>query len=178
MQCAFDGCDRPSWQASLCSAHYQQRRRNGVLRPIRVPKMFCDIENCGGRFYASGLCEAHYAQRRRGLPVSPINRKGMAAEMRFWRHVTKGPSCWEWHGAGSRGVHPYGTFGVQGATVRAHRFSWELHAGKIPEGIYVLHRCDNPRCIRPDHLFLGTQADNVADMIAKGRASFGDRILS
>jgi hypothetical protein len=57
----------------------------------------------------------------------------------------------------------------------AHRYAWELTYGPIPEGLSVLHRCDVPRCVRPDHLFLGTQADNLADMTAKGRRSAGER---
>ena len=81
--------------------------------------------------------------------------------------VGKTDSCWEWTGA--QFANGYGAFQVNGKTVRAHRFAWELAHGPIPEGIRVLHHCDNRLCCRPDHLFLGTDADNAADKIAKGR---------
>ena len=89
---------------------------------------------------------------------------------RFWRYVRKTDGCWEWTGATQ--FPGYGKLGLgDGARVGyAHRISWELHYGSIPEGMEVLHRCDNPPCSRPDHLFLGSQADNLADMRAKGRA--------
>lgn len=92
-------------------------------------------------------------------------------EVRFWRHVRKGDGCWEWT---SSLVGGYGQFKVVAdrTPVRAHRFSWELHHGPIPEELKVLHHCDNPPCVRPDHLFIGTTADNTADMVAKGRQNF------
>jgi hypothetical protein len=90
---------------------------------------------------------------------------------RFWSKVDKkGPlDCWEWT-AGLR-RHGYGQFNVDtGRRSRpAHRIAWELHYGPIHEGLHVLHRCDNPPCCNPAHLFLGTHIDNVADMMAKKR---------
>lgn len=77
--------------------------------------------------------------------------------------------CWEWTAA----RHPsgYGTFYFNGKWSRAHRTAWELANGPIPEGLLVLHRCDNPPCVNPRHLWLGTDADNTRDMIAKGRGN-------
>lgn len=80
--------------------------------------------------------------------------------------------CWEWKRAtNSMG---YGVLTVNYRTAYAHRLAWEMENGPIPDGALVLHRCDNPRCVRPDHLFLGTHADNMADMTAKGRHRYGE----
>jgi len=75
--------------------------------------------------------------------------------------------CWEW--ARSRAPNGYGRLKIGTRTVYAHRAAWTLHFGPIPPGLFVCHRCDNPPCVRPDHLFLGTSADNVRDSIEKGR---------
>lgn len=90
---------------------------------------------------------------------------------RFWSKVEKTPVCWLYHG--SKAHFGYGVlfFGKEGREVRAHRFAWELLRGPIPAGLWVLHRCDVPSCVNPDHLFLGTAKDNTADMIRKGRAN-------
>lgn len=84
---------------------------------------------------------------------------------RFWEKVAKGDGCWEWQGA--RHAKGYGQF-LTDTQSKAHRFSWELHFGPIPDGMQVCHHCDNPPCVRPDHLFLGTNQDNVDDAYAKG----------
>ena len=100
-----------------------------------------------------------------------IARFTLSAEGRFWTTVTKGPGCWIRPAAPSRGRGKrYSRFSDSvGTTILAHRFSWKLHFGEIPEGMGVLHECDNTECVRPDHLFLGTQKDNARDMVLKTR---------
>ena len=90
--------------------------------------------------------------------------------------------CWVWMGhISDNGYgHGYGHIRVNGRMKLAHRVSWELHVGKIPvgtghHGTCVLHRCDNASCVRPDHLFLGSQADNMQDMMNKGREPIRNR---
>ncbi len=88
-------------------------------------------------------------------------------EIRFWKMVTKGSACWTW--TGSLGGSRYGVFKLNGKLIKAHRASWVFSGQTIPDGMKVLHRCDNPVCVNPDHLFIGTQCDNILDMENKGR---------
>jgi hypothetical protein len=94
-------------------------------------------------------------------------------ECRFWSKVDKNGganACWEWTAkARSNYKKWYGAFNVGGRVDRSHRVAWELENGAIPEGLCVCHRCDNPKCCNPAHLFLGSHAENMSDMRAKGR---------
>ena len=91
-------------------------------------------------------------------------------------NIVETTGCWEWALTRERPPRlPYGRCYIGKRYVVAHRKSWEIVNGAIPEGLCVLHRCDNPPCVNPDHLFLGTRADNVADRVAKGRSARGER---
>lgn len=100
-----------------------------------------------------------------------MGRPRMPLQQRFDKFVDKSGDCWIW--TGQIGHYGYGVMGLWDGKklkqIRTHRLSYELHRGKIPDGLCVLHRCDNPACVNPDHLFLGTQTDNLKDMRQKGR---------
>lgn len=96
-------------------------------------------------------------------------------EQRFWRKVVKqqGEGCWEWIGCITK--TGYGNMTFQRKTWKSHRRSWIMHYGQIPEGLDVLHKCDNKVCVRPDHLFVGTAKDNALDASKKGKMHPGEK---
>jgi hypothetical protein len=90
---------------------------------------------------------------------------------RFWKRVNKTATCWLWTGP-PHGNNGYGVTCRHGKVQKAHVVAYELTHGSVPEGRKVLHKCDTPLCVRPDHLFIGSQRDNALDMLRKGRATY------
>lgn len=102
----------------------------------------------------------------------------LTVEQRFWKYVQKSDGCWAWTGTADGSGR--GRLNINVSYKRcvpdlAARISWKISKGPIPDKLFVLHRCDNPNCVNPDHLFLGTQLDNIKDMVAKGRVATGER---
>jgi hypothetical protein len=103
-------------------------------------------------------------------------RKRRSLAERFWPKVKLGRGCWLWQGCTDpKGYGYIGTGGHSGKVLSAHRASYMMEHGSIPDGMFVLHSCDTPSCVRPSHLFLGTARDNTHDMMRKGRARFAGR---
>lgn len=138
-------------------------------------KKQCSAPGCAHpeRYRQRGLCGMHYQRLWKHGAVDArdhrLDRRPVSE--RFWEKVAqRGASeCWPWLAGTVRGYGYLQRGGRRGGRVLAHRLSWEIHRGPVPDGLLVLHACDNPPCVNPAHLFLGTQGDNHADMTAKGR---------
>lgn len=130
----------------------------------------CSVYGCQSVSRAAGMCNKHYLRFRKYGGTGPTSRSHASLRERFFRKIRKTDTCWIWVG-NTRG-NGYGVIqeGGRGSPSKsAHRVSYELHKGIIPEGMVVMHSCDNPSCVNPDHLSVGTYAENTQDMIRKGR---------
>lgn len=168
---------------TLMPPHGGNRRGLGTERiglPMHPQFITCSISDCNAPLVARGFCKSHYERwRTSGTPraAKPLRRLNRPLAERFWAKVDRMGDCWLWLGAKTQGG--YGLIRVGRLIYMAHRIAWDLANSPIPggarrrdkrgaQGTLVLHRCDTPSCVRPAHLFLGTQIDNMTDAQAKG----------
>lgn len=136
----------------------------------------CSEPFCERPHVARGLCHTHYRRflRLGGERKFVLQRHyGKTPKERFWLYVERGPRCWEW--TGYKNAKGYGVLNLRGVRVLAHRMAYQMRA-EIPDGMFVLHHCDNPGCVKFKHLFLGTLAENNTDMTNKGRRRHASKI--
>lgn len=142
--------------------------------------MKCAFDECERDAVCKGYCDKHYRRvLRRGDVNDYGSRKvaeGDAIERFHQKYEINESGCWMWTGGtrpNSKGVLYPRHWTDDSESIGAHRFSFELVHGAIPQGMYVCHKCDTPLCVNPDHLFLGSHQDNMCDMVAKQRSFTG-----
>ena len=159
------GCSNPLYARGYCKPCYMRLYRARMLAPV-FPRNGCTVPDCKAKHQALGYCKRHYLQiKRNGRVGGP-----RSAEERLLAKVIVNPAtgCWEWQGA--KTVNGYGMMGYLGYLRRSHRVAMALYRNfDIANPLQVLHRCDNRACVNVEHLFIGTNQDNVDDKMKKGR---------
>lgn len=141
----------------------------------------CSVPGCPNELRARGWCATHWARWRKygdPLGMNPVRKLQRDLHARVYSSIEVDLSdpdgCWLWNRR--VGTFGYGMVSFNGANVGAHRLMYQLRVGPIPEGMFVCHRCDNPPCCNPEHLFLGTTEDNTSDKMTKGREARGEMV--
>lgn len=132
----------------------------------------CCVKGCNGAVHARGVCKAHhkyYLRTKSLVKGKQLQLHGLTLQERLYARRNIVGECWNWTGSCIKSG--YGQIWVNGKMPLVTRVSWEMHRGPIPDGLFVCHKCDNPKCFNPDHLFLGTAKDNSDDKHKKGRAN-------
>jgi len=182
--CSVAGCNRIVHAKGYCLKHYKRHLKYNSpdasnlqkASPGALKGKICRVEGCSNKAISTKtmLCNKHSLRmKQHGTTSDSVlkNRRSLSLQDRieFGSKVDKETSCWIWQrGLFSNG---YGQISIAGKPTPAHRASYIAFIGPIPEGKLVCHACDNPLCVNPDHLWIGTNRDNMEDMVKKGRSA-------
>lgn len=159
--CSAAGCEKDARTKGMCKVHYNKARLETLGR--------CTIGDCEAQQKTSGMCWKHYERKRTHGDPNTLGPRKLAelsprsVTERFWRKVEKTDTCWNF-----RCNSNYGSIRVDGKQLAAHRYSYAIHRGEIPEGMVIDHLCRNTRCVNPDHLEAVSLAEN-SRRAAKGK---------
>lgn len=168
-KCSVIGCEKSNYAKGLCKKHYQRMRSSGTTDdPYQA--MTCSAPGCESTAKSKGLCVKHYTrlirygdiQATKVIVGDDISR--LKSSM-----VISATGCWEWSKFRKNG---YGVAGLNGRLEQAHRASWMVFKGEIPEDMQINHKCNNRPCINPDHLYIGDQLQNMKDMSDANRGKW------
>ena len=143
--------------------------------------MKCRVDSCIKDAKNGGMCWGHYSsQRRHGDPLHTTPIKSNSRRFFALFDKTNEEQCWNWKGGFMQSGLAYGRLYFEGKPQLAHRISWQIHKGAIPENMCVLHKCDNPKCVNPSHLYLGDHKDNAQDRESRNRRKIlkGEEVLN
>lgn len=179
--CLADGCDRDAWNRGMCTKHHSRWMKYGTTElPVRILNRDtpCSVPECTRNRRIGLYCESHGRRHRKyGDPLASAPRKPATDPVDlFWSKVTPGEpdECWPWGGTiSSQG---YGVYTIRGVQYKAHRLACSIGMGRdIDPGKMACHRCSNPPCCNPAHVYEGDGDTNAADMVAAGRSLKGRR---
>lgn len=173
--CSIDGCGNKHKGLDYCEKHYQRFKKHGDPL-IYFAKKMCGVDECMGIYYGRGFCGKHYQRWVDHKNVDHIRTPRFKSPLEAYEaHVIKrgDQDCWSW--SGKKDGMGYGVLRYKPKIWRAHRFSYNQFVNPIPEGLFVCHKCDQPLCTNPKHLFLGTSNENFEDCRKKMRHVMGSR---
>ena len=177
--CINPGCEREAEEGKECKncQRLKRRRENRKIKlNRRKPADICTVFGCYEPKYRKSMCVKHYQRHKKTGDVFSeehvIQDFTLKEKLLFNVKLDRETRCWEWQGR--KDPDGYGTLSVGDFPVRAHRTMYEVVKGPIPDGLLVCHKCDNPSCCNPEHLFLGTTSDNNKDKTLKGRTPKGE----
>lgn len=146
--------------------HY---RLGSALAEINTFPEKCTVDGCDNKYKCSGFCSKHFQRiNKHGSLKKEFHDLSIIDRFTQKTKLNEETGCVEW--IGCKIPKGYGQFVSEGISYRAHRFSYQYYIGEIPNNLFVLHKCDNPSCVNPSHLFLGTNDDNMQDMVNKKRS--------